>query len=166
MALSLVACGRGDTTPTAETIAASACDELAEAGTPIERRLLEQELMDQVEQLDNVELPAVVGAMADRCHDLTAELRGGNATGPSAGDARLVLDQCSSDGADGTVENEGDDTITVRVRVRFTDSDDALLDSSIDVVDDLRPGEVGEWSVRHFGDDHVARCDSRTDSVT
>lgn len=104
--------------------------------------------------------------MADGCQDLTAELLGGTVSGPSAADARLVLDQCSSDGADGTIENEGDEAITVRVRVRFTDPDDVLLDSSTDVVDDLRPGEVGEWSVRFFGEDRVARCDSRIDSVS
>jgi hypothetical protein len=152
---------------------AQVCDDLESARTPLERRVVEADLFDAVEQeadevYDDGEgaagLVEVILELLETCPDEAAVLLGTDGPGSLASQVSIER-TCASDEASGTVTNDSDQTLDIRVETQFFDEDDVLLSSSQDSVRGLRAGQSGRWSNRYFGDERVARCLSRVTSA-
>jgi hypothetical protein len=146
------------------------CDDLESARTPLERRVVEADLFDALEQrADNVDdensedsagVGEVIVELLETCPDEAAVMLGTD--GPESLRNQVSLERtCTSEEASGTVTNESDQTLDIRVETQFYNADDVLLSSSQDSVRGLRAGQSGRWSNRYFGDENAARCLSR-----
>lgn len=79
-------------------------------------------------------------------------------------EVELELERCGSDSATGTVRNNSDVRVDVTIEVEFVDDGNVLIDTGIDLVNELRPGQTGQWEAHFFGDDY-ARCRADISSV-
>lgn len=142
------------------------CELFAEATTPIERRVVETDLVDQIasasDDEDDTAVLEVLASLQEACPDVAEELLG---TGDAelASTVSLDLGACGSDEVDGEVINNGEVPVNVRILVRFTDDDDVLLDTRTTSVSGLEPGQTGKWNV--FAPDPYDRCRAVVDSV-
>lgn len=143
------------------------CERYGAAGAPIERRVVEADLMDQVEvatsEGDDSALVDVLAALRDACPDVADALLGTGVEAGLASEVSLDLGSCGSDEVDGEVTNEADVSVNVRVLVRFTDDEDVLLDTRMTTVSGLQPGQTGRWSV--YAVDSYDRCRATIDTV-
>jgi len=163
-AVLVVGCGRGADASAA--LADDICSQLQEASTPLERRVAQQELMETMEAdagEGKASFVEVLTAMGERCPTESAQLLG---AGAQDHDVRLTVEGCRDNKASGTVTNEGDTTVTVRVGVRIVDGDDTLLDTSSTLVDGLEPGQKGRWEAYHSVDDAGFTCKGEVEQVT
>jgi hypothetical protein len=146
------------------------CEDLESARTPLARRVVEADLFDAIEkEADHVDdedgegsvgLVEVVVELLETCPDEAAVLLGTD--GPESFVSQVTLERtCTSEEASGTVTNESERTLDIRVETQFFDADDVLLSSSQDSVRGLQAGQSGRWSNRYFGDELAARCLSR-----
>lgn len=159
LAVLLVACGEPD--PVA-TMAGQACESFAEAGTPIERRLAEEDLLAALDDNEAVSIVDLLDRMRTTCPESAADMLLGSATNTerSAVQDQVSLDveECEDESAAGTVTSEADRAVSVRVEVRFSDGAEVLLDTSGDVVSELHPGQTGRWEVYAAGNEDVDTC--------
>jgi hypothetical protein len=145
------------------------CNDLESARTPLERRVVEADLLDALEQAadsvddenseDSAGLGEVIVELLETCPDEAAVMLGTDGQGF---ENQVSLERtCTTDEASGTVTNESDQTLDIRVETQFYNANDVLLSSSQDSVRGLRAGQSGRWSNRYFGDEDAARCLSR-----
>jgi hypothetical protein len=69
----------------------------------------------------------------------------------------LALDQCTPDGASGTVTNNSDVMVDVFLDITFTADDGTLVDTGLGSVSSLAPGQTGEWDA-YVGRDDFDKC--------
>lgn len=144
------------------------CQDLEAARTPLERRVVEADLFDALEREadqigdgeDSAGLVEVIGGLLEACPDEAAVLLGTDGTGSLTKQVSLER-TCTPDEASGTVTNDSDQTLDIRVETQFYDADDVLLSSSQDSVRGLPAGQSGRWSNRYFGDERASRCVTR-----
>jgi hypothetical protein len=155
-----VGCGDSGEKVAGIDIAAS-CSQLADARTPLERRVVQADLFDAIEEasIDTEDdgIVEVVAGLLDECPEEAEALLG---IGPSTTHAsEIELERnCRPDEDSGTATNTSDITLSVTVETRFYSQEDVLLRTSRDKIRDLRAGETGRWSNRLLGDDKAARC--------
>lgn len=80
------------------------------------------------------------------------------------GRANMQMDTCDQDGARGTVRNNHSAAIDVTIEVQFLSGSRVLLDTGLDFVDGLRPGQTAEWDASYFGES-LGFCDPEVTSV-
>ncbi len=132
------------------------CSELERSATPIERRVIETDLMDAT--ASNDDLRGVLIDLMDRCPDEAALLLGEDQPRRTDLDVRVEVNRCRAGEAEGLVTNRSDTRADITIEVQFYDRDDVLLDTSPTFVHGLDPGASGRWDARTFGDDRAARC--------
>lgn len=162
-----VACSSGGSETVAGIDIEETCAQFEAAGSPIERRVIETDLFEQLEdEPADDEMPpllAVLAGMREHCPEVVDSILG-------TADAELVagvdvdLASCGSKEVAGTVTNGNDETVTVRLLVRLTDSSDVLIDTSTTTVSGLEPGQTGKWDV--YVSDSYDRCRVLIDKVT
>lgn len=61
----------------------------------------------------------------------------------------LELERCGSDSATGTVTNNSSVRVDITIEVEFLDEANVQLDTGLDFLNGLRPGQTGQWEA-HF----------------
>ena len=77
----------------------------------------------------------------------------------------LDLDGCWQDRAEGTVTNNASVTVQVFIEVQFLDFADVLIDTGIDSISGLRPGQTATWEANYWSDSRYAECSAEITSV-
>lgn len=132
------------------------CTELARAATPIERRVIETDLIDGTSS--DSELRDVLLDLMDRCPDQAAVLLGNDQPQHPQLEVDIEVTGCRADEAEGLATNRSDTRADITIEVQFYDRDDVLLDTTAAYVRGLDAGATGRWDARTFGDDRAARC--------
>ena len=132
------------------------CAELAQAATPIERRVIETDLIDATS--GESELRGVLLDLMDRCPDEAAILLGDDRPERPELEIDIEVTGCRADEAEGLATNRSDTRADITIEVQFHDRDDVLLDTTAAYVRGLDAGATGRWDARTFGDDRAARC--------
>jgi hypothetical protein len=70
----------------------------------------------------------------------------------------LMLSDCTSEAASGTVRNDSDLTVTIFVDVEFLDDGGTIVDNGIDSVHGVRPGETARWKADYVGNGSFSKC--------
>lgn len=162
MTVAVVACGDGGLTD----LATETCDDL-EGSIVLTAGVILQGAIDDAADLGFTG-PELGAKMREVCPGIMLALEG-------VGDEQerrdnlpnemtLVVDACTSDGANGTVRNDSDVTVDIYIDVQFEATDGTLVDSGTGSVSGLRPGQTGEWDASYFGDTY-ARCSADIGSV-
>lgn len=162
--LLLAACGGDGPALTAGVDVEATCAELRRATTPIERRVVESDLLDSIGE-DDEQMLEVFAALLDRCPDEARNLLGLDDAPLDGFAGSLEVDRCRNGTAGGTVTNESDSMVDVRIEVQFEDANEVLLDTRTAWVRGLAPGATGRWESRYLGDDSVRVCRGRVDDV-
>jgi hypothetical protein len=166
-AFAVFVAGCGERPDPAVAAAADICEQLDAANTPLERRVAQEDLLARSgaggSESTEPTIIDVLTAMNERCPSEAAGLLG---IGEGDHDVRMTVDQCDDNETSGTVTNDGDETVTVRIGVRIVDEDDTLLDTSSALVDGLEPGQKGRWEAYHSVDDAGFTCKGEIEQVT
>jgi hypothetical protein len=150
------ACGGSADSSAAALDTAQICAELARAATPIERRVIETDLIDSTN--GEVELRDVLLDLMDRCPNEAAILLGDDRPERPELPVDIEVTRCGADEADGLATNRSDTRADITIEVQFYGRDDVLLDTRSAYVRGLDAGATGRWDARTFGDDRAARC--------
>ena len=150
------ACGGSADSTTAGLDTGRICAELARAATPIERRVIETDLIDATS--GEGELQDVLLDLMDRCRDEAAILLGDDRPERSELEVDIEVTGCGADEAEGLATNRSDTRADITIEVQFYGPDDVLLDTTSAYVRGLDAGATGRWDARTFGDDRAARC--------
>ncbi len=132
------------------------CAELARAATPIERRVIETDLIDATS--GESELRDVLLGLMERCPDEAAILLGDDRPERPELEVDIEVTGCGADEAEGLATNRSDTRADITIEVQFYGRDDVLLDTTAAYVRGLDAGATGRWDARTFGDDRAARC--------
>ncbi len=132
------------------------CTELAQTATPIERRIIETDLIDATSS--EGELRDVLVDLMDHCPDEATVLLGDDQPQRPELEVDIEVTGCRADEAEGLATNGSDTRADITIEVQFYDRDDVLLDTTAAYVRGLDGGARGRWDARMFGDDRAARC--------
>lgn len=152
-----MSCGSPDPQLVANIDIDRTCADLAAAATPIERRVIETDLVEATKENGSV-LVEVLGALMDTCPNEAAALLGSDVPTRPAIEVSLELDECRAGETGGTLTNQSNDRADITIEVQFFDADQVLLGTANAYVRGLAGGATGRWDAHYFGDDSPVRC--------
>lgn len=126
--------------------------------------------MNMADAIENASDPtAMAAAIREECPEIVAQILDVGSGLDSGGQdligrANMQMDTCDQDGARGTVRNNHSAAIDVTIEVQFLSGSRVLLDTGLDFVDGLRPGQTAEWDASFFGES-LGFCDPEVTSV-
>lgn len=109
---------------------------------------------------------ALAAAIREECPEIVNQILelGEDDSQDLIGRANMQMDECDQDGARGTVRNNHSAPIDVTIEVQFLGDDRVLVDTGIDFVNSLRPGQTAQWDASFFGA-AIGFCDPVITSV-
>ncbi len=167
LALAITACGSA-----LDDLAAETCEDL-EDSIVLTAALIVSSAIEDAEDL-GFSAPELGDAMREQCPEIMAALEQvGTESEEREQQERdlmsrvdLETDRCTTDGYSGTVTNNSGFTVDVTIEVEFLGRSNLQLDTSVDFVRSLSPGQTAQWDVSYFGNEgQLDSCRAEISSV-